>query len=108
VLRSAATRKAFLQGPSHRTRFPYVPKHASRLDPIEIWFGILERRVIERGNFTSTADLRARIPAFIDSFNRTMAKQFKWTFTADFHGAKSPHTPADGLLGLPASRGVAV
>jgi hypothetical protein len=51
------------------------------LNQIEIWFSILVRRVIKRGNFTSTADLREKILAFIDYVNRTMAKPFKWTYT---------------------------
>jgi transposase len=81
VLRSVATRKAFLAETSHRVRFVYVPKHTSWLNQIEIWFSILVRRVIKRGNFTSVADLRDKILAFIDYFNRTLAKPFKWTFT---------------------------
>jgi DDE superfamily endonuclease len=81
VLRSVATRKAFLVDGSHRIRFVYVPKHTSWLNQIEIWFSILVRRVIRRGNFKSAADLREKILAFIDYFNRTLAKPFKWTFT---------------------------
>jgi transposase len=81
VLRSVATRKAFLTDRSHRIRFVYVPKHTSWLNQIEIWFSILVRRVIKRGNFTSVADLREKILAFIDYYNRTQAKPFKWTFT---------------------------
>ena len=81
VLKSVATRKKFLTDPSHRLRFVYVPKHTSWLNQIEIWFSILVRRVIKRGNFKSVTDLREKILAFIDYFNRTMAKPFKWTFT---------------------------
>ncbi len=81
VLKSVATRKAFLKDLSHRLRFLYVPKHTSWLNQIEIWFSILVRRVIKRGNFTSAKDLRDKILAFIDYFNRTMSKPFKWTFT---------------------------
>ena len=65
----------------HRIRFVYVPKHTSWLNQIEIWFSILARRVIKRGNFTSVKDLRDKILAFIAYFNETLAKPFKWTYT---------------------------
>lgn len=80
VLTSVATRKTFLMDATHRIRFVYVPKHTSWLNQIEIWFSILVRRVIKRGNFTSVADLRDKILAFIEYFNETMAKPFKWTY----------------------------
>lgn len=57
-----------------------TPRHASWLNQIEIWFSILTRKLIQRGNFISKADLRAKINAFIDFFNKTMAKPFKWTY----------------------------
>jgi len=80
VLRSVATRKAFLMEASHRIRFVYVPKHTSWLNQVEIWFSILTRRVLRRGSFRSKTDLRDRILQFIDYFNRTMAKPYKWTY----------------------------
>jgi transposase len=81
VLKSVASRKAFLTDESHRIRFVFVPKHTSWLNQIEIWFSILVRRVIKRGNFKSVTDLREKILAFIDYFNRILAKPFKWTYT---------------------------
>jgi hypothetical protein len=81
ILHSVASRKEFLTDPSHRIRFVYVPKHTSWLNQIECWFSILVRRVIKRGNFKSVEDLREKILAFIDYFNKTLAKPFKWTFT---------------------------
>ena len=80
ALKSVTTRKAFLSDANHRVRFVSVPKHTSWLNQIEIWFSILSRRVIRRGEFRSTADLRDRIPKFIDYYNDTMAKPFKWTY----------------------------
>jgi hypothetical protein len=40
----------------------------------------MRRSVLRRGNFRSIDDLRAQVLAFIDYFNRTMAKPFKWTY----------------------------
>jgi hypothetical protein len=80
VLKSVATRKKFLSDAAHRVRFVYVPKHTSWLNQVEIWFSVLSRRVIRRGLFRSTTDLRDRILMFIDYYNHTMAKPYKWTY----------------------------
>ena len=74
------TRAAFLQYPTHRIRFVYTPKHTSWLNQVEIWFSILVRRLLKRASFTSVDELRERPIAFIDYFNTTMAKPFKWTY----------------------------
>ncbi len=80
ILQSMATRAAFLSDPTHRIQFVYLPKHTSWLNQIELWFSILVRRVLKRGNFPSLDALRDRLLAFIAYFNQT-ATPFTWTYT---------------------------
>ncbi len=82
ILHSMKSRAAFLTDTSHRIHFFYTPLHSSWLNQIECWFSILVRRLLRRGNFTSTSDLKSQILRFIDYFNRTFAKPFVWKFLA--------------------------
>jgi transposase len=70
-----------LADPRHRIRFVYTPKHASWLNQIELGFSILVRRLLKRASFASVDQLKERVLAFIEYFNRTLAKPFKWTYT---------------------------
>jgi transposase len=81
VLKSVASRQAFLSESSHRIRFVYLPKHSSWLNQIEVVFGVIMRKVIRRGSFTSVEDLRTKLSNFIAYFNRVFAKPFRWTYT---------------------------
>ena len=80
ILQNLVSRTEFLQDEKHRVRFIYTPKHCSWLNQVEIWFGILSRRLLKRGQFKSTDELKERILKFIEFFNETLAKPFRWTY----------------------------
>ena len=57
----------------------YTPTHASWLNQVELFFSILERRLLRRGEFASVDELADRIIAFIKDYNKRAAP-FRWTY----------------------------
>jgi transposase len=80
-LRTGRERRAFLTTGLARHVVHFTPKHGSWLNQIEIWFGVLSRRVLRRGDFTSVEDLAQKILAYIAHYNAYHAHPYEWTYT---------------------------
>jgi transposase len=76
-LQTMAQRRAWLEAPDKPIVFCFTPKHASWLNPIEVWFGVLCRKVLRRGSFRSVEELREKIEAFRAYYNERMAHPYR-------------------------------
>lgn len=59
----------------------HTPVHASWLNQVEIFFSIIQRKVVSPNDFASLEQLSGTLLAFVNRYNRT-AKPFNWKFTA--------------------------
>jgi len=60
----------------------WLPTNASWLDQIEIWFSVLQRKLLQPNHFTSTDDLDQAIMNFI-AYGNQVAKPIRWSYTID-------------------------
>ncbi|MGH7240614.1 MAG: IS630 family transposase [Candidatus Saccharimonadales bacterium] len=70
----------FNQRHGNRFHFVYTPVHGSWTNQIEIWFGILQRKLIKYGSFVSEQELRDKVLSFIENWNAVGCHPFKWQF----------------------------
>lgn len=60
----------------------WLPTNASWLDQLEIWFSVLQRKLLQPNHFTSTTDLEQALLAFIAHRNQ-VAKPIQWSYTVE-------------------------
>ena len=72
-----------------RFRVTYTPVHVSWLNIVDIFFSILARRVLRRGDFASRQDLIDKLPALIEAYNLTV-HPFRWSYDARLLSAHGP------------------
>lgn len=70
----------FNQRHGKRFHFVYTPVHGSWVNQIEIWFGILQRKLLKNNSFASEEQLRNAVLQFIDDWNALDAHPFAWQF----------------------------
>jgi len=63
-----------------RFHFTYTPIHGSWINQIEIWFGILQKKVLKYGSFQSEKELKDKVEQYIDHWNQKECHPFKWQF----------------------------
>jgi transposase len=83
ALKTGQQRKTFLTDPGYPYRFVFTPTHGSWLNQVELWFSVLARRFLRRGDFASPADFEARRRAFLDDYNERQAHPYRWTYTGE-------------------------
>jgi transposase len=76
-------RRAFLSDPSHWHVFHFTPKHGSWLNQAELFFGVLHRRFLVRGSFSSAKDFVRRLERFLKDYNACHAHPYRWTYTGE-------------------------
>lgn len=89
----------------YRFHFVYTPKHASWVNQVELWFSVLQRRVIKHGSFESLRALGERIEAFIAHWNEHEAHPFRWKFRGRFTEHRLPATDEGGPAHAQVPRG---
>ena len=76
--------EAFNARQGGRFHFVYTPLHASWVNQVEIWFSILQRRVLKHGSFSSPSDLEAAVMAFIRHWNEVERRPLRRRFRGEF------------------------
>jgi len=87
-------RRAFLSDPSHQHVCHFTPKHGSWLNQVELWFSVLARRFLKRGDFYSAQDFAARLGDYLEVYNTPQAHPYRWTYTGQplVRGTPFSHT----------------
>src|SRR5204862_1408846 len=79
-LRTGTQRRAFLTDPTHKHVFHFTPKHGSWLNQVELWFSVLARRFLKRGDFDSAQDFETRLFDYLEIYNTHHAHPYLWTY----------------------------
>ena len=89
TLKTGAERRQWLQSEHKRIVVHFLPFHASWLNMVEIWFGILKSKCLKYDHFYSVEQLCKAIIDFIETWNEFFAHPFSWSYTGEGLHAKA-------------------
>jgi hypothetical protein len=82
-LKTQAQRRAFLSAPDQKHVFHYVPVHGSWLNQVELFFSVVARQFLKRGDFGSIREFEERLGAYLAEYNQEKAHPYRWTYTGE-------------------------
>lgn len=94
-LASGTQRRAWLSDPSHKHVFHFTPTHGSWLNQVELFFSVLARRLLKRGDFASAAEFEGRIRQWLDRYNQEQAHPYRWTYMGEPLVRATPFSQTD-------------
>jgi hypothetical protein len=81
ALRTGKQRRAFLTDLDYPHYVVYTPRHGSWRNQVELWFSVLARRFLQRGDFGSAEEFERRFTAYMRDYNESQAHPYRWTYT---------------------------
>ena len=82
-LSTGLQRREFLSDPRHEHVFHFTPIHGSWLNQVELFFSVLSRRLLKRGDFGSAQEFEERMSRWLSDYNSRHAHPYRWTYTGE-------------------------
>jgi len=83
ALQTGVQRRVFLSDADYPYRFLFLPRHGSWLNQVELFFSVLARRFLKRGDFADAAKFEERLGIFLEDYNVRQAHPYRWTYTGE-------------------------
>jgi hypothetical protein len=82
-LKTQEQRRWWLSNPAHKHVFHFTPVHGSWLNQVELFFSVLTRQFLRRGDFASIQDFEERLWRYMEDYNLDKAHPYQWTYTGE-------------------------
>lgn len=94
-LKTQMQRRAWLSEAEHKHVFHYLPRHGSWLNQVELFFSVVARQFLRRGDFDSVKEFEGRLRAYLEEYNQEKAHPYRWTYTGTPLVRQTPFSQTD-------------